>query len=443
MAVLQELSQSLLNLNSGHSLPVLLQRMLAQKSRELQALVEINRSMAGSLDLEALLALIATETRRLLEFDGVAIRLIEGGTLIKAAQAGSGDLAPPSVALDGDESLGVTVVKENLALAINNVAHEATLAAGYLALLSEQGCQSVLGVPLRAGDRVIGAVVGIAKSQREFQPDEISLMTALADQAVIAFQNCTAAKESRAKADELRRTSQEFEEARRAKAKFISTVSHELRTPLQVIIGYADLLKDGVVGRSKQESGHVLKTIAQNAEMLDRLIGNVLALTKAEIKETALDNSLASIEAVIEQVRRYAERLRPNESIEFCWKIEKGLPPIDTDLAKLYEILQNLVANACNFTVEGKIEVRVANLRSRNRFEFSVADTGCGIGKNDREKIFDEFYQAKQAKSDRTGIGLGLSVVKKYLSLMQGEIAVESRLGKGATFTFTLPYSIS
>ncbi len=155
-----------------------------------------------------------------------------------------------------------------------------------------------------------------------------------------------------------------------------------------------------------------------------------------------LDVSKVEIEEVMEHIRGYALRIDPNRRLKFSSAAETDLP-ITTDVAKLEAILQNLVGNACKFTLEGSIEVRVKNLPDRSRLEFSVSDTGIGIEESEREKIFDEFYQGNQAQAtDRTGIGLGLSIVKKYLSLMQGEIRVDGLPGKGTTFTFTLPYTI-
>jgi signal transduction histidine kinase len=443
MDVLQELSQSLLNLNSGHTLPVMLQRMLAQKTRELNALTAINRIIASSHDRETLLSRIAAEAKNLLALDGVAIRLVDGSRLVRAAHAGSGERARPRVEIDKEESLSATAVREDRTIAVKNVSGDAALTARYRERLSRQGCRSVICLPLRAAGRAIGALVALSAKEREFQPDEVDLMTALADQAAITLEKSILFEETRVKSDELKRMGKEFERARRAKAKFISAVSHELRTPLQVIIGYADLLKDGIVGDSKEEQGRVLSTILQNAEILDRLIGNVLALTKAEVNKTVLDVSTVAIEEIVEHIQSFARRIDPGVRLKFSCVTESDLPPITTDVAKLNAILQNLLGNACKFTLEGGIEVRVANLSNLNRLEFSVADTGIGIEENEREKIFEEFYQGREAQAtNRTGVGLGLSIVKKYLSLMQGEIRVDSRLGKGTTFTFTLPYSI-
>jgi signal transduction histidine kinase len=430
-------------LNSGHSLPVVLQRILAEKSRELQALVEINRVIASSADPETVLPRIAAETKTILALDGVVIRLLQDHELVRAAHAGSGDLARQRTPIVRGESLSGTVVSENRAVAIPGVSRDAALATDYRELLARLGCRAMLGVPLRSGKEVLGTMIGLSEREREFQPDEIDLMSALADQAAIASQKCALFEDARAKSGEAKKTSAELEQAHHAKAKFMAAVSHELRTPLQVIIGSADLLKDGIVGQTKDEQDRFLSAIVHQAEMLDGLIGNVLAVAKSDAKQTGVDVSTAEIEDVMGNILKYASRINQNARLKFSWMAEDGLPPITTDIAKLEEVLKHLVANACKFTLEGSIDVRVKNLGDQKRFEFSVADSGIGIEESDQEKIFDEFYQARQLQpTTHGGIGLGLSIVKRYLSLLQGEINVESRPGKGSTFTFTLPHSI-
>jgi signal transduction histidine kinase len=443
MDVFEELSQSLLNLNSGHSLPIVLQRILAEKTRELQALIEINRTIASSADREILFPRIAAETKTILALDGVVIRLVQDNELVRMAYAGSGDLARQRTQIVKGESVSGTVVHENRAVAIHDVSRDAALTGAYRKLLAKVGCRSMLGVPLRSGEEVIGAMIGLSERERDFQPDEIDLMSALADQAAIAAQKCALFEDAEAKSSEVKKTGAELEQAHRAKAKFMAAVSHELRTPLQVIIGSADLLKDGIVGRTKDEQNRFLSAIVHYAELLDGLIGNVLTVAKSDAKQTSVDVSTAEIEDVMGNILRYTSRINQNERLKFSRMAENGLPPITTDVAKLDEILKHLVGNACKFTLEGSIEVRVKNLSAERRFEFSVADSGIGIDERDQEKIFDEFYQARQSQpTSHGGIGLGLSIVKRYLSLLQGEIRLESQPGKGSTFTFTLPHSI-
>jgi len=436
MDILQELSQSVLNLNSGQSLPAMLQRMLTQKSRELNALVEVNRALARSFDRDALFARIAAAAKTILGVDGVVLRLTRDDAPRQPAD-GNGKRR---TAKDPDgESVSHLVATLNRPITIKNLAQARALSPACRELMTGLGWRSMAGAPLSAGGAPIGALVVCAREEREFHPDEIDFIAALADQAAIAAEKSAACEAAREKSAAAEKLAAELEQAHRAKAKFISAVSHELRTPLQVIVGSADLLKDGVVGDSAEEQAHFLGAIAHNAEALDAMIGSVLAVARSDAKETRLELSTVDVGEVMCDVLRYAARVNRNQ-LEFSWDVQEGLPPITTDVRKLEEILKHLIGNACKFTSEGSIDIRVRDLAKRRRLEFTVADSGIGVAPDDLDKIFDEFYQAGPARG--AGMGLGLTIVKKYLDLMRGEISVASRPGRGATFTFTLPYAI-
>ena len=157
----------------------------------------------------------------------------------------------------------------------------------------------------------------------------------------------------------------------------------------------------------------------------------------------SLHLSTFDVSEVVTHVQNYAEQLNHNDRVEIRWQAEPDLPPLTTDALKLEEILQNLIGNAYKFTPRGSIEVGVRGLQEEKLIEFVVADTGIGIGESDLGKIFDEFHQLEDAHTGTySGVGLGLSIVKKYLELMRGQIRVESQPGVGTTFTFTLPYSV-
>jgi two-component system sensor histidine kinase BarA len=134
------------------------------------------------------------------------------------------------------------------------------------------------------------------------------------------------------------------------------------------------------------------------------------------------------------------DQINRDHRLEVIWSIEDDVPPMVTDSLKLEEILQNLIGNAFKFTPAGSVEVRVSNRAEQGRIEFSVIDTGIGIPTEDHKRIFVAFEQLKEAHTGQfNGVGLGLNIVRRYLDLMQGEISVQSELGKGSTFTFTVP----
>ena len=174
------------------------------------------------------------------------------------------------------------------------------------------------------------------------------------------------------------------------------------------------------------------------------MINDVLTLSKVDAKKMTLDVETVEIKDILEQAQTHVDQVNRDRRLEVRWHVAQDLPPSVTDPIKLEEILQNLIGNAFKYTSEGRIEVRVRELRDAGRVEFSVADTGIGIDATNLGRIFEDFEQIKgERKGSNGGVGLGLSIVKKYLELMEGEIRVESELGQGSTFTFTIPRCVS
>jgi K+-sensing histidine kinase KdpD len=396
-------------------------------ARELTALVKINKDVAALLNREILLPRIAEEARRILNVNGVSFRLIEGDWLVLVAHAGE-DLQFRTKLRLG-ESISGKVVKENRPVASTNVLEDPAVIDEHREILRRGGYRSFLGVPLRLGNNVIGSINLYSKVEREFSPEEILLFTAFSDQAAIAIENA--------------RLFAELREANRAKSEFIAAMSHELRTPLNVTMGNASLISEGFLGEINEKQRYSLEKISSSSKMLLNLVNNVLTLARVDANKMSLEISTVDVGEIMALTRDYVEVLNRNNRLEVRWSVEEGLPSIATDALKLEEILQNLIGNAFKFTSQGSIEIRARDLKGKGQIEFAVADTGIGIKKEDLEKIFGEFHQLKEAHTGSyNGVGLGLSIVKRYLGLMQGEIRVESQPGKGSTFAFTLPHSV-
>lgn len=397
------------------------------KSEELAALVRINRNIAALLDRETLLSRIAEEARGLLQVDSTTFRVIEGNYLVRRAQAGEKGLIGFREKIGVGESITGKAIREKRAIALHNLQDDHTIIPEHREISRKAGYHSLLSVPVATGDRILGGLNLYSKEKREFTSNEIGLITAFADQAAIALENA--------------RLFAELQEASQAKSEFMSAMSHELRTPLNVIIGNADLLRDGYFGEvSETQKGSLEKVLHYSKVLLD-LITNVLNLSRLEAKKMSLHVSCFHLGEILDRTRILAEQLARTKPLEVLWEVERNLPAITTDALKLEEILQNLIENAFKFTPTGRIEVRARDLKEKGQIEFTVADTGIGIEEKDLDRIFEEFYQLKEAHTrSYLGVGLGLSIVKKYLELMQGEIRVESQLGSGSTFAFTLPY---
>ena len=250
-------------------------------------------------------------------------------------------------------------------------------------------------------------------------------------------------KDVRDKATELERLNRELQEAIRVKSDFVNAMSHELRTPLNISIGNIGLLLDGYGGSLSPTQAESLENVQHQSRLLYDLISDVLALGHLDAGKVELQINEASLKEVLRHVRGYAEHLNRENQLDLVWNVPNELPSITTDHSKLEEILQNLIGNAYKFTHKGRIEIVVRDLPDQTHVEFSVKDTGVGIEAQEVDKVFEAFHQNRGAHTGRLdGVGLGLSIVRKYLDLLQGDIWVQSEVGGGSNFTFTLPYRV-
>lgn len=229
---------------------------------------------------------------------------------------------------------------------------------------------------------------------------------------------------------------EQAESANRLKSDFLSVISHELRTPLISIIGYNDLLLDGVAGSLTDEQIDALKRIDNNSKKLLELINAMLDLGSLEAKSVELEEVVVS--DLIGEVKSETQQLTEESGLHFSWNVEPGLPSLRTDLSKVKLVLKNLINNAVKFTQKGSISVNV--YRSKDGIEFSVIDTGIGISPEELPIIFEPFRQVENPLTrQHGGIGLGLYIIKRLLELLGGRIEVDSEIGNGSTFRVWIP----
>jgi len=409
-----------------------------QKSLHLEALIKVNRDVASLLKREFLLPSIANEARRFLNVDGASFRLVEGRTLVRAGFAGEEDLLALTPVMPLGESITGKIVRENRVIAVKNVRHDPVMVEKHRRILGDSGYHSFLGVPLRLGSRVIGTINLYSKQEREFRPDEIQMITVFADQTAIAVENARLFEEVQQKSGEL-------EDAFRTKTDFLNTMAHELRTPLNVVIGTQQLLLEGSYGELRDEQSKPLERIGRYAQDLLGLINEILDLVRLDARKVPVHTSEFSVREITDDLELSFAPLAREKGLDLKFDIGAAMPSLRSDRSKTRDILQNLLANAVKYTEKGKIELRVA-LQSRNsnsqgkRILWSVRDTGIGIGQSDLPHLFEPFYMADGVDRRKyPGTGLGLSIVKRLVELLDGDIKIESELGKGSTFTVTFP----
>jgi signal transduction histidine kinase len=225
------------------------------------------------------------------------------------------------------------------------------------------------------------------------------------------------------------------------KSQFLANMSHELRTPLNAILGYTDLILDDIYGAAPPTMREVLERVGVNGRHLLGLINDVLDLSKIEAGQLGLALADYSIKGLIHGVYAAIEPLATSKSLALTLEIPQGLPPAHGDERRLAQVLLNLVGNALKFTDVG--EITIAATAHNGNFTIAVIDTGPGIATADQGKIFEEFQQAEDATSRKKGgTGLGLAISKRIVEMHGGRIWVESELGHGSTFSFTLPVHV-
>ena len=243
---------------------------------------------------------------------------------------------------------------------------------------------------------------------------------------------------------EIEKSNRELEDAKkiaeaatRAKSDFLASMSHELRTPMNAVIGFSEMIIDGVYGEVQPEVREVVGEIQKSGEHLLGLINDVLDISKIEAGRMELRLSENSIADCVVTVLDRLASLAVEKGLEMKTEIADDLPVCTFDLQRITQVLFNLVGNAIKFTRTGKVTVGVTV--REERMLFRVEDTGIGIPESEVENIFGEFQQVDNSITrDATGSGLGLVITRRIIEMHGGKIWVESRVGIGSTFWFTL-----
>jgi len=298
--------------------------------------------------------------------------------------------------------------------------------------LGRAGYRALLAVPLVREENLLGGLTVFRKVPGEFSQAVIELLRTFATQSALAIQNARLFHEIEDK-------SRQLEAASRHKSEFLANMSHELRTPLNAVIGFSEVLLQRMFGALNDKQDEYLKDIYASGQHLLSLINDILDLSKIEAGRMELAPAPFHLPTALENAVTLVKERASRHGIALQFDIDPGLGEIVGDERKVKQVLLNLLSNAVKFTPEGgRISLKAG--RKDGLVETAVTDTGIGIAPEDQAAVFEEF---RQVGSDETrkqeGTGLGLTLAKKFVELHGGRIWVESELGRGSTFTFTLP----
>jgi signal transduction histidine kinase len=295
---------------------------------------------------------------------------------------------------------------------------------------------SEAAIPLHVGSRVTGVLDLQSDRPDAFHPDDIAVLQTLADQIAIAIDNARSYELSQ-------QAVREMSELDRLKNQFLANMSHELRTPLNSIIGFSRVIIKGIDGPVTELQQQDLTAIYNSGQHLLALINDILDLAKIEAGKMELAFDEVNMSDVINSVIATVTGLIKDKSVTIIKNIAPNMPTVRADAIRIRQVLINLFSNASKFTDEGTITVAAsvkAGENNRPEIIVSVTDTGPGITPEDQVKLFQAFSQVDNSPTRKTGgTGLGLSISQNLIQMHGGQIGVESVVGKGSTFYFTLP----
>jgi signal transduction histidine kinase len=392
---------------------------------EVRAVNEVADAVVGVTDAERIFARSLDRMVSLLNAEGGAIVIREDPP---GAPTGSGGRLSAPATMGIEPATAVTLAMRVLVRA------EADMDRIRLAAVSAGDLHFVAHVPLSARGRTIGLLSAYFRDQRDITDTQARALRTIARLVSVANENADLV-------GELRVNNLQLERANRLKSEFLASVSHELRTPMNAIIGYTKLMLDGLDGELTAQQSADLSRVAQAADNLLGLINGLLDLAKIEAGKMELNVEEVNITEVAGEALELVRPPADEKGLQVVSRIPPDLPTVWADRARVRQVLANMLANAVKFTERGSVSITAA--AAEGWLTVSVVDTGVGISPEAQAYVFDEFRQADSSTTRRYGgTGLGLAISKRLVTLHGGRIWVDSEVGRGSAFHFTLPIRV-
>jgi signal transduction histidine kinase/CheY-like chemotaxis protein len=410
---------------------------LAQSVGELRALGEVTQAVNSTLDLATVLSTIVAKAVQLSGTEAGSIYVVDPttqGLHLRASHGMSDELIAEL------NRQGVDLSEKTIAAAAAQQAPVQTpdlkeaAPSAVLNILLRAGYRAVLIVPLLGPEGLIGMLVVRRKAPGEFPQHTLDLLQTFAAQSVLAIQNANLFTEVEEKSRQLALASQH-------KSQFVASMSHELRTPLNAIIGLTEMMVSNAARFGTEKAAEPLRRVHRAGTHLLGLINQVLDLSKIEAGKLELSPETVNLAPLIEEVIGTARQLAEQNKNRLVLEAQENLGQLTVDPMRLRQILLNLLSNACKFTKQGVVALRVKRVvDGRNWIEIAVADTGIGMTPEQQAKLFEEFTQADSSTARQYGgTGLGLAITRRLAHMMGGDVTVTSEPGKGSVFTVRLP----
>ena len=417
------------------------ERAVSGRAAELLTVNRITQALSSQLEKDRLIQLVGEQIQDLFHASIAYIALLDRSTMMLHFPYTYGEEAESRPFGTG---LTSRIIRIGEPLLINEEMEQNRKRLGVEQM--GRNTASYLGVPIPSGGQTIG-VISVQSTDQEgrFTEADQRLLSTIASALGVAIHNARLFEDART-------ARLAAEEADAAKSSFLSTVSHELRTPLTSVLGFAKIIRrrleerlfpliaddDRKVVQTKQQVLDNLGVVVSEGERLTKLIDDVLDLAKIEAGKFTWNMASVSMADVIERATSATSSLFEAKKLTLVRELEPDLPSITGDQDRLIQVVINLISNAVKFTDSGTI--KCALHRDGDNLVVSVTDSGIGIAPADQPKVFEKFKQVGDTLTDKPkGTGLGLPICKEIVEYHGGRVWVESDLGKGSTFSFTLP----
>ena len=408
-----------------------------RRADELGFLFDVTRAAVQTADLDEALGNVAEILlREISGAESAVFYLADELTPTFAAHAAVGyrrELVARQAHIADDEGLVGLAVRDGQPLIIGD-----TQAPPY-SLNGDSQTHGALVLPLQTREEFIGVLTVESTQADIFTPGDLQLLDAASSTLLAVIQNARLL-------ERITQANEQLRELDKLKSQFLANMSHELRTPLNSIIGFSRVMLKGIDGPLNDIQEQDLNTIYNSGQHLLSLINNILDLSKIEAGKMEIQPEYTPLEEIIDSVIAAGRGLVKDSPIEIYKELEENLPEVYGDPVRIRQILLNLMSNAAKFTKEGSITVRATRLARDEesgappRVQIDVVDSGIGISDDDMDKLFEPFSQVDGTTTRQVGgTGLGLTITREFIELMGGQIWVESTVGSGSTFSFTVP----
>ena len=406
---------------------------LGRKVDQLEALGAVGQAVSSSLDLDEVLTTIVTHAVRLSGTDGGSALEFDASTEEFRERTAFGTSDELLEALR-ETRIGLHGTLVGLAATRGRPERVVDLLTApddpHLRRLREAGWRSLVAVPMLHEGGIVGALVVRRRTPGDFPEETCDLLETFASQSALAIINARLFRELESKTGEL-------EVASRHKSEFLASMSHELRTPLNAVIGFSEVLLERMFGELNDRQEEYLRDIWSSGKHLLELLNEILDLSKVEAGQMVLEPTEFSLQEALEHGLALVRERASQHGITLRLEVAKDVGPVLADELRIKQVIVNLLSNAVKFTPDGgRVDVRAR--ADRSEVLVTVSDTGIGVAAEDRERIFDSFPQGGRTAPATEGTGLGLTLTKRIVELHGGRIWVDSEVGVGSTFGFTI-----